>query len=629
MKGIHSIILALTVLFLIAPFLFIPGITEPFFFDIWTLFASLSHSHYDISEDIVLILIDRESEERLGIPLEGKKWRQFDPAVIDTCTRAGAAVIAIDIEYSGEETPWDENLAHSFRKAGNVVTAEMDHGATVPLLARSVKVTGNAAVAGKGGIPKRVYVYPDKNSQPAFSIAAARLYEKELRDRGLSFRTSEKTAKTLARVEEEGSFLINFGFPSSWFPVYGYTDILYASEKRMDDMRRTPVSVMKDKIIVIAKDFQKDKVPIPGTFGTRVFGGLVHAFAMETLISGRVIKETPLPVTLIAAVAMIMLISLGYRTKGGRPGFFIGLFSVIAVISASIVLFTRMDLWLPPAAPITAGILTIAIHGVLKRRLLSREFRSANAQLKRLDDFNRKLQESGRLKDILTDTLVHDIKNAIAAIEGSLTFVSGKYREDRQSLRMFHAASLACTDIITLSSNLLDIRRMEEGHTDVRLVPISLDEVNSMIERIGQYPLVFEKGISLEVHLQEEPVFIHADSYLTGQIVHNLMNNAIKYTPAGGRIEIRFSRADERVSVSFHNQGLPIPDGQKERIFEKYNTSGGKRSRYSKGLGLFFCRLAMELQGGRIWVETDEKGNTFILDYKQAPVSGRPGRLQA
>ncbi|MBN2441987.1 MAG: HAMP domain-containing histidine kinase, partial [Spirochaetales bacterium] len=389
-----------------------------------------------------------------------------------------------------------------------------------------------------------------------------------------------------------------------------------AKNGRMGNKEKTPLSVFKNKIVLIAKDFQKDKIPLPNNFGNTVFGGLVHAYGIQTLLDGASMRRIPLLIELLILLILLVCIqTLLNRIKGVLSILSVILLCFIMFI-IQVVLFQTMNYWLLFGPLFIEAIVSMTLYSSYRRYTLGKEFNHINTQVKRLTQFNSQLEEAGKLKDILTDTLVHDIKNAIAAIEGSLYFITEKYKEDSQSLEIFHAASIACTDIINLSSNLLDVRKIEEGKCDLVKEACSLEQISGIIERFTNYPLFYEKKIRVKINPFDQSLSITPDMYLMEQIIHNLLNNALKYTPVNGEIIISFKHTPDKGTIlTFFNSGKPISDDVKETIFEKYKRGKNKRSKYSKGLGLYFCKMAMEMMEGRIWLETDETGNYFKLEF--------------
>jgi signal transduction histidine kinase len=246
-----------------------------------------------------------------------------------------------------------------------------------------------------------------------------------------------------------------------------------------------------------------------------------------------------------------------------------------------------------------------------------------NDQTKDIQEKNQQLQESNlkfvdseRMKNLLSGTLVHDIKNHVAGIEGNIKLLGMKFPDQQKIQRTVAIVSNCCVDIISLTSNLLDIAKMEEGKLNVKKEFLRLENLLEMLEPYNNNGIFSERKMSIEVKLPAEPFAIEADGYLLGRILQNLFSNALKYSLNGGTIILEFSPGPLENIISFFSSGSPIPDENKETVFEKYGRLDDEHSAYSKGLGLFFCRMVMNAHGGRIWLDTAPNGNFFKLSFK-------------
>jgi serine/threonine protein kinase/signal transduction histidine kinase len=244
---------------------------------------------------------------------------------------------------------------------------------------------------------------------------------------------------------------------------------------------------------------------------------------------------------------------------------------------------------------------------------------------KKLEEYNLKLLDSERMKELLSGALVHDMKNHVAGIEGNMKLLEMKCPDQKRVQRTAAIVSNACVDIVNLSSNLLDIAKMEEGKLEVNKGLLDMGFLNEMIAKYKNNPILAERGISFEVKPPEKRFEIMADVYLLDRVMQNLFSNAVKYAPLGGKISIGFIPGTKENVISFYSSGTPIPDECKETVFEKYGRLDSNSSAYSKGLGLFFCRLVMSAHGGGIWVETDAAGNYFKMSFDM-PKNGSMGK---
>lgn len=245
---------------------------------------------------------------------------------------------------------------------------------------------------------------------------------------------------------------------------------------------------------------------------------------------------------------------------------------------------------------------------------------------RQLEMANLKLVESERVKGVLSGTLVHDIKNYAAGIEGNLQYLGRKFEQDNKVRRVLDVVSETCSDIVSLASNLLDIAKMDEGKLVVRAECLDVTYIASIAEKFSVNTLFEEKEIQPVIIPAKEKFTIYADIYLLERVIQNLFSNAAKYVPRHGRVEMSFEAGEKENFICFFNSGVAIPEKEREVLFEKYARIEHHHSQYSKGLGLFFCRMVMNAHKGRIWVETDQQGNYFKLAFpKKLPES--PGVL--
>jgi signal transduction histidine kinase len=153
--------------------------------------------------------------------------------------------------------------------------------------------------------------------------------------------------------------------------------------------------------------------------------------------------------------------------------------------------------------------------------------------------------------------------------------------------------------------------------TDVRIV---LSEVVSSAEQ--SLPV---NGHEFVVDLPQEPLDAEADRDKLRQIVANLVDNAVKYSPGGGKVTVAARRKDDNVEVRVVDEGIGIPEVERDRIFAKFYRSEAL-SRHpgsgGTGLGLFIAQGLVTAMGGRIWVDSSEgKGSSFVFEL---PVARQP-----
>jgi K+-sensing histidine kinase KdpD len=196
--------------------------------------------------------------------------------------------------------------------------------------------------------------------------------------------------------------------------------------------------------------------------------------------------------------------------------------------------------------------------------------------------------------------------------------LSYRHGDDKKTMRGIDLAIGSCTDIITLSSNLLDLSKMEEGRLTVQPRQMYFEEMAAIAQKYSGNVLFDERKIKVAIDSPEGDDFaVLADPYLVERVIQNLFSNAAKYTEAGGRVNLTFEERENENVMTFFSSGSPIPVEQRDILFEKYSRLDGKESQYSKGLGLFFCRIVMNAHRGRVWLDTDEHGNYFRLGFRK------------
>jgi signal transduction histidine kinase len=160
--------------------------------------------------------------------------------------------------------------------------------------------------------------------------------------------------------------------------------------------------------------------------------------------------------------------------------------------------------------------------------------------------------------------------------------------------------------------SLLDIQQMEEGKAVLKLKPASLHSILAQAMEMAQ-PIAYEANQILVIELGDDLPFLTVDSDMILRVVTNLIENALKYTPEGGTIRLGAGVKDNAVTISVTDSGPGIPPQAQRQIFDKFSRVKYDEGPKGFGLGLAFCRLAVEAHGGHIWVESDPSrgGSTF------------------
>lgn len=205
----------------------------------------------------------------------------------------------------------------------------------------------------------------------------------------------------------------------------------------------------------------------------------------------------------------------------------------------------------------------------------------------------------------MLSTLLHDLRNPLAALAGNLELL----REELAEHPLTPAAerSLAdCTALITRALTMVatigDADALAAGAVEVRRTPARLaPEVASAIATVDA--VVATRGLTIEQAVPEE-LTADVDTRLIGRVLQNLLDNAVRYTPRGGRIAIRAGRDGAAVVLAVGNTGPALAEADRARVFEREFRSAERQedARRGRGLGLYFCRLVAEAHGGSIEV---------------------------
>ena len=224
-----------------------------------------------------------------------------------------------------------------------------------------------------------------------------------------------------------------------------------------------------------------------------------------------------------------------------------------------------------------------------------------------------KLRESERLRDSLVHIIVHDLRSPLTAISAYLQLFGQEAKEKlgAETQEDIASAMHATRNMVRMINGILDVSKMEAQMMKldlrecdlVQVVGQSLDDLESLV---GARRLAFERPAA--------PAGVLADHEIVLRIVQNLLANALRFTPADGEVRVGVVVEAEHMRVFVADTGPGIPPDFRESIFDKFVQVDGSalpRNR-STGLGLAFCKMAVEAHGGRIGVDSElGKGSNF------------------
>ena len=229
-------------------------------------------------------------------------------------------------------------------------------------------------------------------------------------------------------------------------------------------------------------------------------------------------------------------------------------------------------------------------------------------------------KELDSLREDLTSMIYHDLRSPLANIVSSLDVVADMLPETERAtvLSILKIAENSTDRIQRLVSSLLDVSRLESGQpvadqTVVETLPL----VRNVLQDVA--PSARGRRQTIVESLPKELPPIWVDEDMARRVLINLVENSSKYSPSDGMIEVGANAEDGWMHFWIKDQGSGIPPSEQDHIFEKFTRLRGQSRSGGLGIGLAFCRLAVQGHGGRIWVESDTgKGSTFHFTFPLA-----------
>ncbi len=226
-----------------------------------------------------------------------------------------------------------------------------------------------------------------------------------------------------------------------------------------------------------------------------------------------------------------------------------------------------------------------------------------------------------RMRDDLTRMMVHDLRNPLTGISVSLELLQTQLQDQLgEALQsVLEAGQTTTRRMLTLVNAILDLSRLESGKMPLQPTAVSVQELVEAALR-GQALLAAQKHLYLEQDIAPDLPPARVDRTLVERVLDNLLGNAIKFVHEGGIIRISVRRTAGAASwlhLSVYNNGPHIPAELRDQLFQKFVT--GQQEGRGSGLGLAFCKLAVEAHGGRIWVDSEpEQGVDFSFTLPAA-----------
>lgn len=218
----------------------------------------------------------------------------------------------------------------------------------------------------------------------------------------------------------------------------------------------------------------------------------------------------------------------------------------------------------------------------------------------------------------------HELRTPLTSMRSYIETLSEGAWQDQEMAPRFLKITLDETDrMIRMINDLLDLSRMDNGNLKLNIEMVNFNElVNFVLDRFDVIIANSEKKYRIVREFTQRPLFVEVDTDRMIQVIDNIMNNAIKYSPDGGKITVRLMETHNNVILSITDQGLGIPKKDISRIFERFYRVDKARARKQggTGLGLAISKEVVKALGGTIWATSVENyGSTFYISLPYEP----------
>jgi len=400
------------------------------------------------------------------------------------------------------------------------------------------------------------------------------------------------TGKKQSLKKEEDAQLINFRGDKRVFEEYSLTDVLSDSFK---------VETLRDKIILIGAESSNESLYLTPFGPSNRHTVLAHM--LDDLLEKRTIQIAPYwiyTLLLITFVWLTIFIMIHYPQSVAFV-FLAWILTLWAALSAWI--FDSFYYWLPVSA---VNVLVISAYVIF----LGYQANTIERKHYKLKQEQKYLQELEQLKNNFVSLISHDLKTPIAKIQAVLhrLQLQNHSSELTQDLRSLQDSSEELNRYI---QSILKMLRVESR--DFKL-HIEVGEINEIIKDVVRQisPLAHEKNIQLLVEL--EPMFSSEfDHTLIREVIVNIIENAIKYTPINGTVRIHSQEKENLIYVDVTDTGEGIPESEVSQVWGKF-VRGKDQDLKTKGtgLGLYLVKFFIELHGGKVALESEiGKGTTI------------------
>lgn len=392
--------------------------------------------------------------------------------------------------------------------------------------------------------------------------------------------------------------------PTGSFPRTKFIDILQDKAKK---------GKWQNKIVILGTDLEEStKEYIRTPYSRDVTAMTVveaHANMLNSLIQNTGVRPTSGWFNfLILFILVVISVQVVLSMKPLMGLMVLGL-TILVFAVASFIAFWPFGSWVNMAKPLLG--MFAAYYFLIPYRLIVENRRSWELYQK-----NKLLTQVEELKTNFIGMMSHDLKTPLARISGMLEIVLRDKNplsdDQKQALKSIQKST---EDLLGFISSILNFSRIESEGVQLNL---KSKDINALIEEVLQKTDFLAKEKRIRIIKELEPLFsLRIDADLIRQVLTNLVENAIKFSPNDSRIKIKTEEKNNRVFIQISDQGIGIPEDEMPRLFMKFFRSRKAKNSPVKGsgLGLYLSRYFVELHKGQITaVSTENKGSTFTVE---------------
>jgi PAS domain S-box-containing protein len=233
------------------------------------------------------------------------------------------------------------------------------------------------------------------------------------------------------------------------------------------------------------------------------------------------------------------------------------------------------------------------------------------------------LREADRRKDEFLAMLAHELRNPLAPIRNALHILNLTTRNDATLVRVGEMMERQVNHMVRLVDDLMEVSRITRGKIELKREPVEVAAfIRSAVE--ASRPLIEAAGHQLEIEIPPETLTLDGDSVRLTQVVANLLNNAARYTPEGGRIWLKVRREGGAIAISVRDTGAGIPAEMLPQVFELFTqVNRSARTQGGLGIGLTLVKSLVEMHGGSVEAHSDGLGKGAEFIVRLALVEGK------